>query len=485
VNGDSTPLLIRCSSKSVNIAVIPSRYGANVEPFEIAVIGVVLLAYSAASRRLMSSPITMPIVFVAAGAALSATGVVEVAQELEAIALLAEVALAVILFSDSTRLSIPKLRLNVGYPTRLLSVGLPLTVLLGTGVNMLLFGDWPPAEALLLAAILAPTDAALGQAVVSDPAVPARERLALNVESGLNDGLVVPVVAVATSLVIDMQRSVGSWFAFVGQQIGLGAAIGLITGIGGITLLRRTHAAGWSDGRYEQIATFGLPIMALTVADAAGGNGFIAAFVGGLAFGSGGLRAFGADRDSRRTDEAASAVGPEDDGPLAAERLAEFTEDAAELLAAVTFFVFGNLFVGDALGEFGPAVLAAAIASLTFVRMIPVFIALTGSGSDVSSKLFIGWFGPRGLASIVFAILLLEQLEEMSARADRLVGVISLTVTLSVVLHGATAAIGARHYGAHVERRNADGQGPGSSSAEATLHEEMMPRTRWSIRRQA
>ena len=442
------------------------HYGPTVEPFEIAIIGTILLVFTAVSRRFESTPITMPIVFVGAGAALSATGTVEVVSELDAIALLAELTLAVILFSDSTRLSLRRLRQNVGFPVRLLSVGLPLTVVLGTGVNMVLFGDWPIAEALLLAAILAPTDAALGSAVVSDPDVPARDRLALNVESGLNDGLVVPVVAVATSLVVDMEQSVASWVWFVAQQIGYGAVIGLTVGLGGITLLRRSRAAGWSDQRYEQIATFGLPIMAFTVASASNGNGFIAAFIAGLAFGSGGL-------DSIRHDSNDNMDGPED-----AEQLAEFTEDAAELLGAVTFFVFGNLFVGDALGDFTPAVFAAAIASLTVVRIIPVFVALTGSGCDRWSKLFIGWFGPRGLASIVFAILLLEQLEEMSERADRLVGAISLTVTLSVVLHGTTAAIGARRYAAHVRRRDAD-------IAVDTMAEETMPRTRWSDGRQA
>lgn len=442
------------------------QYGPVVEPFEIAIIGTVLLVFTAVSRRFESTPITMPIVFVGAGAVLSATGTVEVASELEAIALLAEITLAVILFSDSTRLSLPRLRQNVGFPARLLTVGLPLTVVLGTGVNMALFGDWPVAEALLLAAILAPTDAALGSAVVSDPGVPARDRLALNVESGLNDGLIVPVVAVATSLVVDMEQSVVSWVGFVAQQIGFGSAIGLAVGLSGITLLRRSRAAGWSDGRYEQIATFGLPIMAFTVASASNGNGFIAAFIAGLAFGTGGL-------DSIRHDHNDNMDGPED-----AEELAEFTEDAAELLGAVTFFVFGNLFVGDALGDFGPAVFASAIASLTFVRIIPVFLALTGSGCDRWSKLFIGWFGPRGLASIVFAILLLEQLEEASERADRLVGAISLTVTLSVVLHGTTAAIGARRYAAHVKKRNID-------VTVDPMTEQTMPLTRWSDGRQA
>ena len=408
-----------------------------VEPIEIAIVGVTLLAFSAVSRRLDSSPLTMPMVFVATGAALSALGIVEVGAEMGAVGLLAEVTLAVILFSDANRLSLPRVRRFIAIPGRLLGIGLPLTILAGALVNRLLFDDWPWAQALLLAAVLAPTDAALGSVVLSDESVPARDRLALNVESGLNDGLVVPVVAVCTSLVLESGRSTASWVGFVAQQIGIGALAGALIGFGGIEILRRARAAGWSDGRYEQIATFTLPVVAFCGAAALGGNGFIAAFGAGLAFGSGGVR---------RGD------GPDEHdmaGPEEAEHLAEFTEDSAELLGVVTFFIFGNLFVGDALGEFGPTVVIAALASLTVVRMVPVVIALIGSGLDAAAKGFIGWFGPRGLASIVFGILLLEELDERSETADQLVGVISLTITLSVFLHGATAAYGARRYGAH------------------------------------
>ena len=186
--------------------------------------------------------------------------------------------------------------------------------------------------------------------------------------------------------------------------------------------------------------------MAFTLATAWSGNGFIATFVAGLAFGSGGFA-------RNRTND--DMEGPEDAGHLAG-----FTKDAAELLGAVTFFVFGNFFVGDALGDFGPSVFLAAIASLTVVRIVPVFIALFRSGGDPTTKLFISWFGPRRLASIVFAILLLEELEGRSEQTDQLVGVISLTVTFSVVSHGATAAPGARRYPGHAPLRSACEQDP-------------------------
>jgi len=182
--------------------------------------------------------------------------------------------------------------------------------------------------------------------------------------------------------------------------MGFGALAGASVGFCGIAILRWAHSAGWSDGRYEQIATFPVPVVAFCGATALDGTGFIAAFGAGLAFGSGGIHRRGG------TDESDMA------GPDEAEHLTEFTEDAAELLGVITFFVFGNLFVGDALGEFGPAVIIAALASLTIVRIVPVAIALTGSGLDTAAKGFIGWFGPRGLASIVFGILLLEELRK-------------------------------------------------------------------------
>jgi sodium/hydrogen antiporter len=405
-----------------------------VEPFEIAIIGVALFAFTIVSRRSETWPLTMPMVFVAIGTVTSATGIVEVAAELEAVGLLAEVTLAVILFSDSTRISLPRLRRQIGLPVRLLGIGLPLTIVFGTVLNWLLFPDWSIAQALLLAAILAPTDAALGSAVVEDESVPARDRLALNVESGLNDGMVVPVVALCTSLVLETGRSNGYWVSFVAQQIGYGVLAGLIVGFFGITVLCRSRSAAWSDGRYEQIATFALPVIAFCGAIAVNGNGFIAAFVAGLAFGSGGWSAYGHRAQS-------------DQGPMAAEHFAEFTEDAAQLLGVITFFIFGNLFVGAALGDFGPLVIITAIASLTIVRIVPVVLSLTGTGMPLPTKLFIGWFGPRGLASIVFGILLLEELEELAEQADQLLGVISLTVTISVFVHGASASYGARKYG--------------------------------------
>lgn len=449
-----------------------SGYGPAMEPYEVALIGVVLLAYTVVSQRSAAWPLTMPMVFVAVGAAMSATGIVEVSAELGAIGLLAEVTLAVILFSDASRLSLPRLRRQFAIPARLLGIGLPLTILSGAVVYALLFESTSIAEHVLLAAILAPTDAALGSAVIEDESVPARERLALTVESGLNDGLVVPVATIATSVLLDEHRSTASWVWFGVQQIGLGTLIGLVIGTGGVVLLRRAKHAGWSDGRYEQIATFALPVLALCAAEAIDANGFIGAFVAGLAFGTGG------DRWTRRRGRPIT-----DADPMAeAEALTEFTEDSAQLLGVIAFFVFGNLFVGESLGDLGPKVVVAALASLTIVRMIPVVVALIGTGWSWPSKLFVGWFGPRGLASIAFGILLLEEFGETNSAARELFGAITLTVTFSVVLHGATAAFGASRYGKYCRLQTRSAEDHDLMLAEERSAHEAMPRPRWTGR---
>ena len=434
------------------------------EPAEIAAVGVVVIVFAAVSMRIERWPLTMPMVFVAAGLAASTMDVIDIGADAEAIALISEITLAVILFSDAVRIDVRGLRRHLAVPVRLLGVGLPLTIVLGTLVNSLLFPDLPFAQVALLAAILAPTDAALGAAVVEDEAVPARERLALNVESGVNDGLVVPVVAILTAAVIDEGRSSADWVGFVAQQIGWGIGLGLVIGGAAITVLRRAHQHGWADARFEQLATFAVPIIALFGAQALSGNSFIAAFVAGLTFGS--FRSAAEDGE-----------GAAESGHALSERLDAFTEDAAQLLAIGAFFVFGNVLLPDALDAITVPVVACAVLTLTLGRMVPVWISLIRTSLPPVSRLFIGWFGPRGLASIVFGLLLFEEIESVEGAGEQLFAVIAVTVTASIVLHGATAAPGAAAYARWAERN------------EVAMGEDMddmndmeIPRTRWARR---
>ncbi len=387
---------------------------------DLAVIAGGVIAIALVSARLGRWAITMPMVFVVLGTLAEWFGVAGLGLEVEAVAVIGEITLAVILFGDAIRIDLRSLRHTLQLPARLLGIGLPLSI----GLGAVIIGGLQPAlsiwEVCLVAAILAPTDAALGQAVVEETAVPVRIRQGLTVESGLNDGLVVPFVAVFLALAVgDVDREPGDWVAFVANQVMVGIAIGVVVGGVGGWLLTRAILRGWVEGIYAQLATLAIGVAAFAVSVAVGSNGFIAAFVGGLAFGG--------------------VCGGEP-----AEGLDEYTEDTGRLLAMVAFFIFGNLFVLDALERIGIGVVVCAVALLTVGRILPVAIALLGMGNAWPTTLFVGWFGPRGLASILFGLLLLE--EDLEGGTE-LFSIIALTVLLSVFAHGLTAAAGAGAYG--------------------------------------
>jgi len=439
-----------------------------VHPIEVAAIGLLIVAFAAVSMRIEHWPLTMPMVFVGAGMLTEAIGVVDLTPDTEAISLIAEVTLAVILFSDAVRIDMKRLRRQLEIPLRLLAIGMPLTIILGTVLNSLLFPESGWVTVALLAAVLAPTDAALGSAVIEDESVPVRERLALNVESGVNDGLAVPVVTILTALLLQESRSTAQWGWFVIQQIGFGVAIGAAIGGGTIAVLRWSNGRGWSDTRYEQLATFVVPLVALFGAEVVSGNSFIAAFAAGLAFGS-----FRSPHD--------------EPPPILSVRLGEFTEDAAQLFGIAAFFVFGNVLLAEALSQLTVPVVFCALVTLTVGRMLPVWVALIGTDLRPRSRLFLGWFGPRGLASIVFGLLLLEDTEALSDVGEQIFGVIALTVAASILLHGATAAPGAGAYGRWAERtvQAGDEAERRSMVMESELTDEqrkLIPKSRWSAR---
>jgi NhaP-type Na+/H+ or K+/H+ antiporter len=434
-------------------------------PADIAILCTVIIAFALVSRRIESLPITMPMVMTTVGLLMAISDIVDVTADTGSIALLAEVTLAMILFSDAVRIDLRRLRRHLQLPARLLGIGLPLTIVLGTLIFGVIYPDQSWATVALVAAILSPTDAALGSAVIEDESVPTRDRLALNVESGVNDGMVVPIVAIFTAAVLDEQQSTRSWIGFVLEQIGWGIVLGVVIGSATVLALRWAHGRGWSDGRYEQLATFAVPILALTAADVLGGNGFIAAFVAGLAFGFFGVVTEpGARRD----------VGLEN--PNLALHFVEFSEDAAQLLALLAFFVFGNVLLGE-VPDLDWRLVVGALLALTVMRMLPVWISLFHSGLRLQTKTFLGWFGPRGLASILFGLLLLEDFEGSGFDGSRIFDIVSITVTASILLHGATAAWGARSYGRWAE--SADMDDDEREEMEMPELEEMMPKSRW------
>ena len=394
----------------------------------LATIMVIIIVWSAFSGPLDRRGITSAMVFMVAGFAVgaSALGWLDVSVESSVAERVTEIALALLLFSDAARLDLRSLRHELGWPTRLLLIGLPLTMVAGAGVGMLVFPGMAIASVVLLSTMLASTDAALGQKVVSDTSVPARVRQALDVESGLNDGLAVPFFLVALDIA-NAELKTGVTWAVVSNaaaQIGWGLAGGLVAGILGGLLFRLADRRKWIGGESRQIVPLAVALLAYAIALSLGGSGFIAAFVGGMAFG----RASGA-RGSVVT---------------------LFAEEAGGFFAAVTWIGFGALALGWAMPHITWQVVLYALLSLTLVRMVPVAIAMAGRGVRAPTVAFIGWFGPRGLASVVFALLVVER---GVPEEQTLVATVVVTVAFSVVLHGLTSVplVAAYHrwYAAH------------------------------------
>lgn len=386
----------------------------------LAVVGAVLLGYALVSRRLEGTVLTPPMVFVAVGlvVGVDALHIVDPAPTGETLRVLTTATLAVVLFTDAVRIDLRALRHEWGVPTRLLSVGLPLTIAAGAGVAGVLlgFGLWP---AVVLGVVLAPTDAALGQAVVTLPSLPSRIRQGLNLESGLNDGLCVPLLLIALSVAESEDGLAGSQpLRLLGEKLGFGILAGIVAGWLGATLLRWAGRRDWVSAGWRQIALLAVPILAFGIADPLHGSGFIAAFVAGVAF--------------RRTAGATATVET------------DLAEQAGEILGALTFVVFGAVILGPALGAMTVAMAVCAVLSLTLVRMAPVAVALLGSRAQPETVGFVGWFGPRGLASIVFALG--EVQSSGLPERQEIITVVAITVALSVLLHGLTAAPLAQRY---------------------------------------
>ena len=393
----------------------------------LAVVALFILGFGLVSKRIQTTVVTAPMIFVLFGVLVGpGLGLVNVALDSPAVQLLAELTLVLVLFTDAARIDLARLRREHNIPLRLLGVGLPLTILAGTVAGVALLGELTLGEALVLAIILAPTDAALGQAVVSSARVPVRIRQALNVESGLNDGLALPVLLFAISLAAMVENATEGafWLRFAFLQVVLGPVVGTAVGYLGGRLVSRAVRTGRMSDSFRDLSALGLALLAYAGAEVVGGNGFIAAFTAGLALGN----------------TARSLCSS----------LYEFAEAEGQLLMLLSFLVFGAVMVGPTLDGLGPAAVLYALASLTLVRMVPVWLALSGLGLEPTTRVFLGWFGPRGIASILYGLLLLERSE--LDHEGTVFGVTMLTILLSVFLHGITAWPGVRWYGGWAER---------------------------------
>jgi len=382
----------------------------------LAILAAFIFLYSVVGGRLERTPVNGALVFTAFGVVLGPVGLglLNLNVDTEGLRLLAELTLALVLFSDASNANLGVLKANILLPRRLLLVGLPLTILLGFGVGVLVFPELGLLEVAILATMLAPTDAALGKAVVTDPRVPDNMRQALNVESGLNDGICVPILFVFLALAAGTNThdsTAALALALLAEEIGIGVAVAVVVTLAGSWLLKTVSARGWVTESWRQLPVITLATACFALAQTLGGSGFIAAFVGGLLFGW-------LAKDHKHT-------------------LLLAAEGTGDTLALLTWVVFGAGVVGQAVvNGISTQVILYSLLSLTVIRMLPVFLVLAGSGLSNADKLFMGWFGPRGLASIVFIVIVLG---ENLPGAQTLSSTVVCTIVLSVVGHGLSA----------------------------------------------
>ncbi len=384
----------------------------------LALLSVLIVLYAVVAVKLGRWSISMPMVFVAIGFLLGPGGttVLLFSPQAETVKDLAEIALALVLFTDASTLSLQKVREDARLLMRLLAIGLPLTMVLGTAIAFGMLSGEGLAFAALLGAILAPTDAALGAPIVTNPQVPIRIRRALNVESGLNDGIVTPVftLCLAVAVATEQRTARGGWLSAALLAIALAVVVGVAVGAVGGWLLTQATERGWTAGPPERIAILSLGITAYLGAVAFHSNGFIAAFMAGIVF--------------------AAATRNRFAEPI------EFTETTSILLSLLVWTIFGAVLVPLAFRyttDWRP--IAYAILSLTVVRMLAVAIALIGAHLRRDTVALMGWFGPRGLASVVFTLLAYTQLQAAGRPIDVLMAVATWTMLLSVLAHGLSA----------------------------------------------
>ncbi len=393
----------------------------------ITVVAGLIFCYALMARRLTFANVTAPMLSIVAGILVFSTGHVDI--DADFVHSMAEITLVIILFHDASTVRLTHLRRDPGIALRLLAIGFPLALLITALVAHVLLPALGLAGAWVIAAAITPTDAGLGAPTVLNPVVPLRVRRGLNVESGLNDGLATPIVLVALGVLAEHENAPIPGLLGVGVMqvvlalvcaVGLGAALAWC--------MDRSRERDLSGRRGRQVATLALPGLLFGVSELIGANPFIAAFVGGLVFGG------------------TSTTLAED------HETAGLLETAADLLGFLVWFLFGGLLLWVFADGFKWQWLVLAVLALTVLRLVPVYLSMIGTGLRWQTKAFLGWFGPRGLATIVFGLLALEELGEHSPYIDDVTGPLAVTVLLSVFAHGFTAGPLSVAYGDWAQR---------------------------------
>ncbi len=378
---------------------------------------IIILFFGLFSKIAERSFITAPMVFVSIGLLLGPLGfsLLHIEVEAKGIQFLAEITLIIILFVDASLIKLTNIKQRLkGLPARLLLLGLPLTMLFGT---ILAIGMYPELDIwllVMLALILSPTDAALGQAVVKSTSVPDNIRDSISAESGLNDGIALPPILVCLAVIASGLGHIPPevhWLNFVAMQLILGPLIGSVVGYFGGKLIEFSHQRDFMDAVFQRLTCLSLAILAYACAEFFEGNGFIAAFCAGLLLGVENLKV--------------------------RERIQEFGETEGQLLTLFVFVILGLIIIPKFYPFWDLTALIYALLSLTLIRIIPVFICLIGSGLNNYSKFFIAWFGPRGVASILYLLVAIDQIGQTGH--EKILAVIVLTVLLSIFAHGMTA----------------------------------------------
>ncbi len=398
----------------------------------IAVVAGCFILWVLVSSRLERIYISAPFAFVVMGLAINhePLRLIHLNVHSSTVRSLAEITLALVLFSDASRVNLHALRRDLGPPVRLLAIGLPMTIGLGTAVAFGIIpgvGVWVAAT---IAAIVAPTDAALGATIMEDRRVPSRVRRLLNVESGLNDGIATPFVNLFLAGAVSTEVARQTTALGAARELLVGAGVGIGVGVLGGWLLRTATQRGWSGKGFRPMAALAFAIFSYTASLEAGGNGFVASFVAGMAFGS--------------------IVGGDAESTMA------FTEDAGELLSLLVWLAFGAVMVVPGFQHATWEDYVFAVLALTLIRMLPVALASYRSGLNRVAVLFVGWFGPRGLASVVFGLIAYDALA--APDAARVLSVVTITVTFSVIAHGLSASPLVARYGTRAGTTTKDGQ---------------------------
>ena len=380
------------------------------------------LAFCMVAKRLSNSLLTAPMIFITFGVLLA---IADIAPQGEVEALLhiaAEIALIILLFLDASQIDMRALREEHVWSVRMLVFGLPLSVGIGTLAAWPFLQGWPLASVALVAAILAPTDAALGQAVVTNKSVPERERRALTVESGLNDGMALPLILLFASLTAATTQGASdenaNWLLFGAMQIILGPIAGSAIGYAGGKILIYSQDREWTSAVFEGVAALALAGFAYLAAVSIGGNGFISAFTAGFTFGN-------VVKGRCRF-------------------IYEFTESEGQLLSWGAFFLLGLALAPEAIANLTPTMLAIIFISLFFVRPLAIWLSLIGTDASAQARMFFGWFGPRGLATALFALLVVSEIDHEYAEPVLYLAINA--VWISALLHGITAVPGAKLY---------------------------------------